>query len=272
MKIISVVRDFAMYNKCVVYDNSANDLVCFDNRTDNHPIPVCYNEFLDNFNYKNSQWLIFCHEDWQINQSWDFLDSLDKANIYGPIGVYYNKLNGKISVLGQITQANKDGSLSVKNGIKLKEPHIVSTIDCQCIIVHSDLIRKTGLRFDETFTFDLYAEEFCIRAKELFNISTYAVQVNCTHFSNGNIGERYFRLAKELQNKFKKVKQPYFGCVPNISPLVGEKPLMLPQRKILKGIFSFRISFNKKRYAVNILGICFENYDSKRPCILRIKL
>ena len=270
MEIISVVRDFSMYERCI--NSECGKLHYFDNQINNRPIPVCYNEFLDGFNYETHQWLIFCHEDWQINQSWDFLDSLDKANIYGPIGVHYNKLTAEISTLGQITQANKDGSLPFKNGIKLKSPHIVSTIDCQCIIVHSDLIRKTGLRFDETFTFDLYAEEFCIRAKERFNISTYAVQINCTHFSNGNIGERYFRLAKELQNKFKKVKQPYFGCVPNISPLVGKETLMLSQRKILKGIFSFRISFNKKRYAINILGICFENHDSKRPCILRIKL
>ena len=271
MKIISVVRNFTTYKRST-YSQSTTDLVPIDNTSLNLGVAERYNQFLNNFNYSNSQWLVFCHEDWQINQSWDFLESLRKDRIYGPIGIVFDKFSGTKKLYGQIKQYYNINGTFRSNGKKITKPHIVSTLDCQCIIVYSDLIRDTGLRFDETFTFDLYVEEFCINAKEHFGINSYAVPIKCTHFSEGRVGERYYKLAECLKIKYNNVKNTYYGTVPVVSPLIGKYPIIFYVRRFIKGIFSFRVSFVKKLYSFGIVGICLENYDSKRPCLFRINL
>ena len=55
---------------------------------------------------------------------------------------------------------------------------LVDTVDCQCLIVHSDLIKKYHLRFDEHLQFHFYAEEFCIMASEKYNIPSYALSID----------------------------------------------------------------------------------------------
>ena len=65
-----------------------------------------------------------------------------------------------LSVLTRIVKKIVRLGRRVKTGIK------VQTFDCQCLIIHSSLINRYKLRFDENLTFDLYVEDFCANANE----------------------------------------------------------------------------------------------------------
>ena len=47
--LVSVVRDYAMYQKCILANPHCQSLsiVTLDNREENLPIPVLYNRFID---------------------------------------------------------------------------------------------------------------------------------------------------------------------------------------------------------------------------------
>ncbi len=61
MQIISVVRDFEMYDKCVGANpyNAGAELHPIDNRVENKGIPTRYNEFLDAYDYSKPDWFVF---------------------------------------------------------------------------------------------------------------------------------------------------------------------------------------------------------------------
>lgn len=216
LTFISVIRDFDLYSKFFTNNEFVNkyDLITFDNNKENLGISQRYNSFLSSFDHSNESWFVFCHEDFCLKEDiYNLLTSLDKNNIYGPIGTYisenfeieYNKKKFLIPVRskkGQIIQKNKQGENSQLIGIKLQKPSLVDTADCQCLIIHSSLIQKYNLRFDENLTFDLYSEAFSIEAKEKYQINTFAIQVNCEHWSEGNIGERYYKGINYLNNKY----------------------------------------------------------------------
>ena len=65
--IVSAVRDFAFYRKCVEENPMLDgcEKTVFDNRTENMPLPARYNGFLDSFDYSRPAWIVFCHEDWE---------------------------------------------------------------------------------------------------------------------------------------------------------------------------------------------------------------
>lgn len=82
MKIISVVRDFEMYDRLVRNNpfNKGADFSCFDNRQENLGIPARYNQFLNGYDFADEDWLVFCHEDWEVRESWQpLLERLDKT-------------------------------------------------------------------------------------------------------------------------------------------------------------------------------------------------
>jgi len=87
--IISVVRDYQMYDTCVRSNPFANCYtVCpLDNTRENKTVPVRYNEFLNSYDFSNPAWLVFCHEDFELKQAVDpLLEPLDTNVLYGPIG------------------------------------------------------------------------------------------------------------------------------------------------------------------------------------------
>ena len=206
--IISVVRDTEMYNQCIAQNTFINQhsLRPLDNSAENKGIPIRYNQFLDAYDFTNPAWLIFCHEDFEFKQKIDtVLEALDKNVLYGPIGVRTDIrwfLLHTWRLIGQIIESGKDGSHARTVGSSVPTGTPVETFDCQCVIVHSDLIKKTRLRFDETLSFDLYVEDFCINAKENHGIPSHILSLKCQHWSNGNVSERYYHQETYLNKKY----------------------------------------------------------------------
>jgi len=106
----------------------------------------------------------------------------------------------KRKLLGQINQG-QNGSDFNKLGKKIKFPQTVSSVDCCCLIVHSSLINKYNLRFDENLNWHMYAEEFCINCKKKYNISAKAVQFDCYHLGIGNLNEDFYACANYVKEK-----------------------------------------------------------------------
>ena len=216
--MISVVRDFEMYD-CLVRNNPYNknaEFIVFDNNKENQGISARYNSFLDNYDYSNAAWFVFCHEDWEIKEDLaERLKDLDKSCLYGPIGAPFskNKILWNSAAFGQIEQSKKDGSRHMKVGRCNKNLPEVGTFDCQCLIVHSSLIKEHHLRFDENLYFDLYIEDFCINAREKYNIPSKVLQLKCHHWSNGKVGEHFYEKLDYLRDKYREVRNFYISVV-----------------------------------------------------------
>ena len=211
------VRDFSMYAKCI----SENKALTFcrkvpmDNRHRNETIPVLYNRFIDSGDYGDTDWLVFCHEDFQPLQSFeDTIASLDSDSIYGPIGSCLVHSNSHFvpgglwttRVLGEIDESNKDGSGLHVFGEKVALGSAVETLDCQCLIVNASLVQKHHLRFDENLTFDLYAEDFCANAFLAHGIQSRIFPFECRHWSGGTFAPRFFKQRDYLHKKYPRAE------------------------------------------------------------------
>ena len=231
--IVSVVRDFGMYETCV-RDNpclAGCRPVCIDNREQNRPVPVCYNEFLSG---NPSGWLVFCHEDWQVLEPLQpVLERLDPAHIYGPIGVFVEErpLCDHLLVRGAVRQSGKDGANPVLvRGLEVKGR--VDALDCQCLIVHASLVARAGLRFDERLAFDMYVEDFCAAAFEKAGIQSFAIPLDCLHRSAGRIARPFRQALRYVREKYPVSRKRYATIVGHLNTF-GRHPHK-PVRKIKK--------------------------------------
>lgn len=210
--IISAVRDYDMYRRCVSENphNSGLRFMAADNRSKNERVATLYNRLLDGFDYSRPTWIIFCHEDFEfLEPISDKVGALDTEALYGPIG-------GKLLCrrrwmlggmwpgehLGTVYQSEKDGSRPVVIGQSVETGTIVDTLDCQCLIVHSSLIHAHHLRFDEHLSFDLYVEDLCLGARVRHGILTRILSVKCHHYSYGKLLPRFFEQKAYLDAKY----------------------------------------------------------------------
>ena len=199
---VSVVRDVNMYRRCVSDNrhNRESRFVSFDNRAKNEPVSTLYNRFLDGYDYSSPAWIVFCHEDFEFLESFkNVVGILDISAIYGPVGgrlfCRHRWLLGGIwpgECVGRITQSDKDGGNWITFGRSVQTATIADVLDCQCLIVHSSLVRTHHLRFDEHLSFDLYAEDFCLGAAVKYGIITRILAIKCHHYSYGNLLPRFF--------------------------------------------------------------------------------
>ena len=238
MITISVVKNFSMYKE-FFQDNSCyknTKFVFYDNNLENVSIPIRYNDFLKNYDYSVEDWFMFVHEDWKLLQNIEKkLLKLDKSFIYGVCGSFYNRKNKTKYLYGHIIQSQKDGSKKFGYGLYTPFNSIVTvdTVDCQCIIVHSSLIKKYNLKFDENLKFDLYSEDLSMNAKEKFNIETKVVPIKCHHYSYGNPTKDFYESLEYLSKKYENKKNTYAtSCSENF---IGEfvkrtRNLTIPQR------------------------------------------
>ena len=208
IKIITVINNSQMYDRFFKKNPYINnyDLIAINNHPENLGLPRRYNEVIDNF-VNSDTWLFFVHEDFEVKNSLDIIFSLNKHYIYGTFGI---NLVGKFPVCyGYHKCSNKDGSNPVSVGEKVQQPVEVETLDCQSILVHASLFKKyKSLRFDEALTFDLYAEDICIKAKQDFGIGIFVFPLAFQHYSHGNITERYFVGKQYLAEKYPDVGVP----------------------------------------------------------------
>lgn len=218
--VVSVVRDFAMYDKCIAKNPFVSNcrLEPIDNRVHNEYITVCYNRMIERF-VDEDVWLIFCHEDFQfLEDPVSLLENADKNSIYGPIGGVLKKRFHPLFkevwegvFCGVILESEKDGSGVHEVGVSVAIGTPVESLDCQCVMVHSSLFAKYGLRFDEKLSFDLYAEDFCMNAWLDHSLATRILPVKCQHYSGGNVTPRFFEQLKYLDEKYPKYEA--FGAV-----------------------------------------------------------
>lgn len=222
---ISVVRDFEMYDKCV--RNNPNcakaEFIAVDNREKNEGIPIGYNRFLDSRPIDEEAWYVFCHEDFELKEPLGpKLDALNKNQLWGPIGAATEVKCGvyhKWVLRGQIEECRKDGTQHRMVGAPVEQGTLVETFDCQCLIVHSSLIQRHHLRFDERLTFDLYVEDFCIAAREFAGVPSRILPLKSCHWSGGNVQPRYYEQEMHVNAKYQNV------CYTGTSSLIlGGKP------------------------------------------------
>ena len=245
-----------MYDRLVKNNpfNQGAEFVVFDNNQENLSISARYNSFLDSYDYANEAWFIFCHEDWEVKEDLDErLKGLAKDCLYGPIGAPFskNKFMWSSVALGQIEQSDKEGTkLQMCGQYNVTFPE-VGTFDCQCLIVHSSLVQKHHLRFDENLYFDLYVEDFCINAKENYGVSSRVLQLKCHHWSMGNVGERFYEKLKYLREKYKEAQNFYISTVDCCKITKG---IRLDKYRLLnKIIFLSKFIFQAKKTKSNKL-------------------
>ncbi len=216
IKIVSVVSNLDMYKKCIQDNTSMNkhELTFCDNTKENIGIPKRYNDFIKKNVNGDSFWIIFCHQDFGFDKDpQKILSKLDKNFIYGPIGVipqkqflsirrFHPKFNViKTRMLGQIRQFKKKKQDFFLSGEFIDQPVTVETLDCCCLIVHSSLVKKYNLRFDENLDWHLYVEDFSMTARIKHNILTKAVQFECFHIGQGDINQDFNKSWKYMLKK-----------------------------------------------------------------------
>ncbi len=190
-----------------------------DNRVDNLGLPALYNRVIEE-HLNEDCWLFFVHEDFEIKQSLHSLLNLDPSQVYGTFGV---RMQDHYPVAyGEHTCSNKDGSEAVTVGVPLEEVALVSSLDCQSVLLHTSLLRQfPALRFDEYLSFDLYAEDFCMQAQFHFALSVGVFPLAFQHFSKGKVTERYHRGLAYLANKFPN------EAIPGSCSFIGGKAAVL---------------------------------------------
>ena len=206
---VSVVRDFAMYERCIGCNAFLEDCerLPVDNVAANNSVGVCYNRVIGEFDFKRPAWIVFCHEDWEAKEPLrPRLAALDRNSLWGVIGAVTVRRFGFYAqwrLLGGIEECRKDGSNLRRNGEPVVEGTRVDTFDCQFLAVHSSLVERLNLRFDERLTFDLYVEDFCIAAHERGGVVSRILPFVCRHWSVGRVLPRYAMQEMYLNEKWK---------------------------------------------------------------------
>jgi len=214
VNVVTVFRNPGMYKRCI-QDNAflaGCRLVPVDNRQENRPIPACYNAFLED---APDGWLVFCHEDWEVLEPLlPKLRGLDPERIYGPVGIFVEERPWRDHLLirGGVRQCAKGGGHPVL--VRGVEPEgRVDTLDCQCVMVHSSLIRRYRLRFDNRLAFDMYVEDFCVAAFERAGIESRAMVLDCLHHSSGRISPSFRQALRTVRRKYAGVRKRYATIV-----------------------------------------------------------
>ena len=239
---ISVVNDLELYKKCIsenpfVINSQNNQFVCLDNTQENKPVPVLYNRFLDTYDYSKEAWFIFCHNDWELLQNIEpVLMELNKNNIYGPIGAKLGARGIKVFRTGRgfCYEQKRDGSKRKKAGVWTNQVMRADTVDCQCLIVHSSLVQKYNLRFDNNLSWHLYVEDFCINALLAHHIKTYTAGIACCHHSDVGFTEDTSKTPGYQQAlAYFNSKYPNYLFAGTVSCLGGREYVECPYQEVI---------------------------------------
>ena len=239
IQIISVVNDYDLYDKCIknnpFISNLTNaNLIDFNNIEENKYISVRYNEFLNSYDYTKESWFIFCHCDWEMVDDINaILNNLDKNKIYGPIGCKAEIIKDKYLThfVGSCFEKRRNGDDTKCYYNPEKSTGEADTLDCQAMIVHSSLVEKYNLRFDENIKYDLYVEDFCISAKENYNIKTEVIELSSFHHSNA--GYRGVPYSYKQQLKYINSKYPNNIYGGTVTPIGGGEYSQLNAREYM---------------------------------------
>ena len=232
--VVSVVRNFELYDKFVARNTNYQGACfkSFDNSEDNIPIPIRYNAFLDSHDYPAKSWLMFCHEDFELREDIvTLMNHFDPCALHGVVGSARRGIAGlgMQVIYGNMMESRRDGEgMEWSVGKRVSRAVEVESFDCCCLIVHSSLIEKYGLRFDENLLYDLYVEDFCAMAKVNYGIKSYVHPVYCCHHSGSRATNRLYRHLPYLAEKYKQNcfsgTLVYFGT-PNLGKRLQDRLL-----------------------------------------------
>ncbi len=220
--VVTVVNKFDVFNPTIKENKFMNmfPVHVYDNTRENIGVSKRYNDFIKN-HLQEDAWIVFCHQDFAFQEDVSAkLTALDKDCIYGPIGagpsrqlviaIAVSKYGFERSRIGFYKRSKKFGQVIQKTAKKtvtmgqyIKRPTLVDTLDCCCMIVHSSLIKKHDLRFDENLGWHLYTEDFSLNAKYHHRILSKAVQLKCVHLSPGTLGFDFSDKLQYLQKKYR---------------------------------------------------------------------
>lgn len=196
---------------------------------------------------KKNHWIVFCHQDFAFLQDpISVLQNLDTNCIYGIAGAgikskfdikkidkgfvkkekfvdgflnqgffsdryiapneNYFKENNHF-MIGGLKIKYINGLFFVEKGKMKKDPVVVDTVDCCCLIVHSSLIKKYKMKFDENFAWHLYSEDFSLNAKYNYKVKTKVIFINCYHLSPG------FNQSQDFKDSLVLLRKKYKGKV-----------------------------------------------------------
>ena len=261
---VTVLRDRDMYERLVKGNpnNAGGEFIALDNRSENRSVTTRYNSFLDGWDFSRPAWFVFVHEDYEFLEPLaPILAKADPNCIYGTCGARSTRPGDDVA---WAINSNRDGSDCGLYGRPFDKPVEVLTADCNCLMVHSDLVARHHLRFDENLTFDLYAEDFEISAFERYGVRTKVLPVLNRHYSFGHIVKRFFTQRRYLMKKYAKASRVYGTTT---KQLIGPLPLVLAAKRANRlyrrlgwlrriGRFFWYFKHSRDGYArVRILGI-----------------
>lgn len=229
--IISVCRNEALAQKYILSNSFLKgeeiSLDLIDNR-EHLSVSRLFNSYIQHFDHTEESWLFFIRDDLELlSFPADILSSLDKNRIYGPFGAkaFFDQYKVGFAKKGRVYR--KDACSNFIDAVMPAyfDPR-VDTLDSMCLIVHSSLLKKYDLHFDENLAFDLYAEDFCLKAQKDFGIPVEVTGITCVHHSSDlgqkECGERYSKALAYLNEKY---KEELFGGT--VSPIGGKDlPIM----------------------------------------------
>lgn len=232
-----------MYERCVSSNKFLDgaELVKIDNSTENTSISVRYNSFINKVLYRDC-WIVFCHEDWMAREPiLPIIRKQDKGRLYGNVGIRIerHKRFDYIVLFGGLMQSNKDGGerILVKGFLPSSR---VTSFDCQLIAVHTSLLRRSGLRFDENLKFHLYVEDFCASACEK-GIECWTIDIKSEHYSYGVVSDEFYESLEYLRKKYIKSSNRYCSPAGICSSFGGlqNRPLKIKHRTVLRRMLMF---------------------------------
>ena len=177
-------------------------------KTSGRNLSEIFNSFIDVYDFAEESWLIFAKNGFELLCSPILItEKLDRNVIYGVMGGKAIESNGKFANIRKGHEFEKDEF----NSLIFNEPDSfddidVDTIDSRCLIIHSSLIEKFNLRFDEQFVSDYFVEDLCLRAKKENNVETKVINIDCVYHLDNDSNENDLKL---LQSKHREM--PFGG-------------------------------------------------------------
>lgn len=200
LTVVSVVRDWSCYKRCVCNNPHLQGarFVAFDNASENLPIPVRYNSFLETID-ASTGWILFAHEDFEVLA--DPRPLLQRRSTLFPYGLIGTRtiMDSVILPFGTITDSDRDGGRWHQN----RPPFPYATLlgertenfDCCGFFVHADVFRLWKIRFDEACEWDLYAEDLCFQFLQKTGHTVGILPLQAHHWSRGNTNTKHFKAA-----------------------------------------------------------------------------
>lgn len=207
-------EQFELYFDCNPFLKTPGIEVSFvDSSPYQGSLSCVYNRFIDSFNLNEDAWLIFLHCDVEIiDDLAEVFKDLSTDCIYGPCGAVKVRVQGELKNVftGFNDHQRRDRQGFMQGGANLQYagPELkVDTLDCLMVAIHTSLLRRYPLRFDEHLIMDAVVEDFCMQAMESYGIESRLVKLQCCHHSNSSgdtahQSQRFYEALRYVNHKY----------------------------------------------------------------------